>query len=132
MITKEFLYQNPTPHPIRFLCTEIVLPEIQHPEKPYIILKIMGEMFTVEMGLSPSGNIRRIANFLEKFNTVVESTEKYENELSKRIKETEKLLNEGSDLSRRVVELEKEKEELMNLIRFSDAFAQEPEVTWKD
>lgn len=117
MITKDFLYQNPTPHPIRFLCTEIVLPEFQHPEKPYIILKFMGEMFTVEMGMSPSGNIRRIVNYLEKFDTVVENTEKYENELSKRIKETEKLLNEGSDLSRRVVELEKEKEELMNIIR---------------
>ena len=132
MITKEFLYQNPTPHPIRFLCTEIVLPEFQHPEKPYIILKFMGEIFTVEMGMSPSGNIRRIVNYLEKFDTVVENTEKYENELSKRIKEIEKLLNEGSDLSRRVVELENEKEELMNLIRFSDAFAQEPEVTWND
>ncbi len=117
MITKDFLYQNPTPHPIRFLCTEIVLPEFQHPEKPYIILKFMGEMFTVEMGMSPSGNIRRIVNYLEKFDTVVESTEKHENELSKRIKETEKLLNEGSNLSRRVVELEKEKEELMNIIR---------------
>ena len=130
LITKDFLYQNPTPRPIRFLFTEIVLPEFQHPEKPYIILKFMGEMFTIEMGMSPSGNIRRIVNFLEKFNTVVESTEKYENELSKRIKETEKLLNEGSDLSKRVVELEKEKEELMNLIRFNNEFEQEPEVTW--
>ncbi|MBR4859197.1 MAG: sce7726 family protein [Clostridia bacterium] len=132
MITKEFLYQNPRPHPIRFLFMEIILPEFQHSEKPYVILKFMDEMFTVEMGMSPSGNIRRIVNFLEKFDTVVENTEKYENELSIRIKETEKLLNEGSDLSKRVVKLEKEKEELMNIIRFSDVFEKEPEVTWKE
>ena len=132
MITKEFLYQNPRPHPIRFLFMEIILPEFQHSEKPYVILKFMGEMFTVEMGMSPSGNIRRIVNFIEKFDTVVENTEKYENELSIRIKETEKLLNESSDLSKRVVKLEKEKEELMNIIRFSDVFEKEPEVTWKE
>ncbi len=132
MITTEFLYQIPIPSPIRFFCTEIVLPEFQHPKKPYIMLRIMGENFEIEMGNSPSGNIKRIVNFLQKFDSVVENLNKYVEELSNRVEETERLLNEGSDLSRRVVELEKEKEELMNLIRFSDAFAQESEVTWTE
>lgn len=130
MITTEFLYQIPSP--IRFLCTEIVLPEFQHPKKPYIMLRIMGKNFEIEMGNSPSGNIKRIVNFLQKFDTVIENTEKHVNTLSDRIDKTEKLLNEGSDLSRRVIELEKEKEELMNLLRFSDAFAQEPEVMYNN
>lgn len=92
----------------------------------------MNEDFEVEMGSSPSGNITRIVNFFKKFDTVVEKTKKHIQELTDRIAETEKLLNESSDLSRRVVDLEKEKEELMNLIRFSDAFVQQPEVTWND
>ena len=131
LLTKEFLYQS-SPHSVRFLCADIIVPDNQHPHKPYIILRIMNEDFEVEMGSSPSGNITRIVNFFKKFDTVVEKTKKHIQELTDRIAETEKLLNESSDLSRRVVELEKEKEELMNLIRFSDAFAQEPEVTWND
>ena len=131
LLTKEFLYQS-SPHSVRFLCADIIVPDNQHPHKPYIILRIMNEDFEVEMGSSPSGNITRIVNFFKKFDTVVEKAKKHIQELTDRIAETEKLLNESSDLSRRVVELEKEKEELMNLIRFSDAFAQEPEVTWND
>lgn len=131
LLTKEFLYQSP-PYSVRFLCANIVVPDNQHPQKPYIKLRIMNEDFEVEMGSSPSGNITRIVNFFKKFDTVVEKTKKHIQELTDRIAETEKLLNESSDLSRRVVELEKEKEELMNLIRYTDAFEQEPEVTWKD
>ena len=62
----------------------------------------------------------------------LEKNKKHIQELTDRIAETEKLLNESSDLSRCVVELEKEKEELMNLIRYTDAFEQESEVTWND
>lgn len=130
LLTKEFLYQKQAPRSTRLLFMNIILPEKQHPEKPYIKLRIMNEDFELEMGMSSSGNVRRIVNFIKKFDTVVENTEKQINQLEEQIAETEKYLNEGSDLSRRVVELEKEKNEIMNLINFNNN--NEPEPTWTD
>ncbi len=120
------------PNQFRFLFFDILIPENQNKEKPFIQLRVRRSTFNIEMGSSPDGNLRRIINYIQKFDTIVENIKKNIEELEMKISETERYLNEGSDLSRRVVELEKEREEIFGLIRYSEMFEQEPEVTWRD
>ncbi len=130
LLTTDFL-MSPLSQ-FRFLFFDVLIPENQNKEKPFIQLRARRSTFNIEMGSSSDGNMRRIINYIQKLDTVVENIKKHIEELETKISETERYLNEGSDLSRRVVELEKEREEIFGLIRFSEMFEQESEVTWRD
>lgn len=130
LLTTEFLMSHS--NWFRFLFFDVLIPENQNKAKPFVQLRARNSTFDIEMGSSPDGNLRRIINYIQKLGTVVENIKKHIEELEMKISETERYLNEGSDLGRRVVELEKEREEIFGLIRFSEMFEQEPEVTWRD
>lgn len=119
IITSDLLFSSDGKTEIIFLNLYFVIPQNKDKEKPVVHLTWGDEKFTVEMGNSPEGNIRRLTNYLKSFDKVVTKTQNLLNEYEAKIADIEKFLSEHSDYHAQIKKLEIERDEFMQAL--SDA-----------
>lgn len=119
IITRDLLFSSDGKTEIVYLNLYFVIPKNQDEKKPVVYLTWGDEKFTVEMGNSPEGNIRRLTNYLKSFDKVVTKTQNLLNEYEAKIADIEKFLSEHSDYHAQIKKLEIERDEIMQAL--SDA-----------
>ena len=103
---------------LRAFCFEISVPQVQKPEKPFLILQHRGEDYRLEVSNSPKGNAQRVINFITGFQKVYDATIKERNENEARIRSLSNALqNPDTASEKRYKEGLAELEKLKTLVK---------------
>lgn len=94
----------------------ISVPEKQNTEKPYLCLKRLDTVYSMEVGASAEGNVRRLYNFFTKFSKQQGLIEKQQSELRASIEELKKTAAQTDPYPARIAVLKKECGELQKKI----------------
>lgn len=88
----------------------------QSEKHPYLIVERGGITYKVEMGSKPSGNIRRLFNFLRRLDKEQKKLERQAGDMVDKLHGNETALEEGNPYPAQIEALEKEVSELRNRI----------------
>lgn len=101
---------------ISLLGFKIKPPVFQDSVHPFVILCSDSEGYTVEMGNSAAGNIRRIINFVKDFDKTIEQLNKRKTELTERLLQLGSVMAESDPYREQIRQCELELEELRRRI----------------
>lgn len=107
--------------PVTVLIFRIEIPEEQDNKKPYIKIFCDNMQYNLQLGVSASGNARRIINFLKGFDKTVANEQKKLDELINDKNEIEKtLLSDNKENTEKIRQIETEIVEIRNNLEIFD------------
>lgn len=120
-ITPEVLSQNEPDKLLFFYCGfKVKLPKTQGDKKKYIVLQRETD-YLIEMGDSPSGNLKRISNFLKSFDKTVDKVQEQYANAQENETQILKQLSTPRKYETMLELCKKERDEIMSMIEIYDA-----------